>query len=59
MFTLFNPLEDFYTLLFCLTSYFLNICMFQVYDLSQIFTSIYFKGYAGLSKSQQVEWNNR
>lgn len=30
-----------------------------VYDLSQIFTSIYFKGYAGLSKSQQVEWNNR
>lgn len=31
----------------------------MVYDLSQIFTSIYFKGYAGLSKSRQVEWNNR
>ncbi|KAF3668244.1 putative xyloglucan galactosyltransferase KATAMARI1 -like protein [Capsicum annuum] len=30
-----------------------------VYDLSQIFTSIYFKCYAKLSKSQQVEWNNR
>ncbi|XP_015080716.1 transmembrane protein 56-like [Solanum pennellii] len=30
-----------------------------VYDLSQIFTSIYFKRYAGLSKFQQVEWNNR
>ncbi|XP_047249656.1 TLC domain-containing protein 4-B [Capsicum annuum] len=29
-----------------------------VYDLSQIVTSIYFKCYA-LSKSQQVEWNNR
>ncbi|KAL3332582.1 hypothetical protein AABB24_032919 [Solanum stoloniferum] len=30
-----------------------------VYDLSQIFSSIYFKRYAGFSKSQQVEWNNR
>ncbi|CAN4110103.1 unnamed protein product [Withania somnifera] len=30
-----------------------------VYDLSQIFTSIYFKSYARLSKAQQVEWNNR
>ncbi|GAB4847799.1 hypothetical protein Ancab_026862 [Ancistrocladus abbreviatus] len=31
----------------------------MVYDLSQIISVIYFKGYSGLSRLQQVEWNNR
>ncbi|WCJ24833.1 TRAM LAG1 and CLN8 (TLC) lipid-sensing domain containing protein [Euphorbia peplus] len=31
----------------------------MVYDLSQLFSSVYFKSYSNLSKTQRVEWNNR
>lgn len=29
------------------------------YDLTQLISSFYFKSYAGLSKNQRIEWNNR
>lgn len=31
----------------------------MVYDLIQLFSSYYFKGYAALTKIQRIEWNNR
>lgn len=31
----------------------------QVYDLTQLISSYYFKGYASLTKIQRIEWNNR
>ncbi|GAB4848185.1 hypothetical protein Ancab_002853 [Ancistrocladus abbreviatus] len=31
----------------------------MVYDISQIISVLYFKGYSGLSRLQQIEWNNR
>ncbi|KAF3445018.1 hypothetical protein FNV43_RR14711 [Rhamnella rubrinervis] len=31
----------------------------MVYDLTQLFSSVYFKSYSSLSKIQRVEWNNR
>ncbi|XP_077244490.1 uncharacterized protein LOC143884684 isoform X3 [Tasmannia lanceolata] len=31
----------------------------MVYDLTQLISSFYFKSYAGLTKFQRIEWNNR
>ncbi|XP_058071993.1 uncharacterized protein LOC131220975 isoform X1 [Magnolia sinica] len=31
----------------------------MVYDLTQLISSFYFKGYHGLTKIQRIEWNNR
>ncbi|KAL8138080.1 hypothetical protein V2J09_004081 [Rumex salicifolius] len=31
----------------------------MVYDLSQLITTAHFKGYSGLTRKQQIEWNNR
>lgn len=31
----------------------------MVYDLTQLVTTFYFKSYAGLTKIQRIEWNNR
>lgn len=33
--------------------------LLQVYDLTQLVSSFYFKSYLGLTKIQRVEWNNR
>lgn len=30
-----------------------------IYDLTQLFSTLYFKSYGGLTKVQRVEWNNR
>ncbi|KAK3009154.1 hypothetical protein RJ639_013690 [Escallonia herrerae] len=30
-----------------------------VYDLTQLISAFYFRGYAGLTKIQRIEWNNR
>ncbi|KAH9627394.1 hypothetical protein KSS87_001233 [Heliosperma pusillum] len=30
-----------------------------IYDLSQLFSALYFKSYAGLNRIQRIEWNNR
>jgi hypothetical protein len=31
----------------------------QAYDLTQLISTFYFKSYNGLTKIQQIEWNNR
>ncbi|XP_068656489.1 uncharacterized protein [Aristolochia californica] len=31
----------------------------MAYDLTQLFSSFYFKSYSGLNKIQRIEWNNR
>ncbi|GAB4829578.1 hypothetical protein Ancab_019246 [Ancistrocladus abbreviatus] len=31
----------------------------MIYDLTQLFSSLYFKSYSGLTKAQRIEWNNR
>lgn len=31
----------------------------MVYDLTQLFSLVYFKSYSNLTKMQRVEWNNR
>ncbi|XP_039128622.1 TLC domain-containing protein 4-B-like [Dioscorea cayenensis subsp. rotundata] len=42
------------------TSVFGGIFMCKmVYDLTQLISSYYFKGYASLTKIQRIEWNNR
>ncbi|KAK9706970.1 hypothetical protein RND81_07G164300 [Saponaria officinalis] len=30
-----------------------------IYDLTQLFSALYFKSYAGLNRIQRIEWNNR
>ena len=31
----------------------------QSYDITHMISSIYFKGYASLTKMRKIEWNNR
>ncbi|KAF7833443.1 transmembrane protein 56-B-like [Senna tora] len=36
-----------------------KMLFFQVYDLTQLISTVYFKSYSSLSKIQRIEWNNR
>ena len=40
---------------------FISTCspVFQIYDLTQLFSTIHFKSYSSLTKIQRIEWNNR
>jgi hypothetical protein len=35
------------------------IFSFQVYDITHLVSSVYYKSYASLTKAQKLEWNNR
>lgn len=43
----------------CTSVSFDHLIFLQIYDISQLFSTLYFLSYSSLTKIQQVEWNNR
>ncbi|XP_018680165.2 uncharacterized protein LOC103982215 isoform X5 [Musa acuminata AAA Group] len=43
----------------CWHLYVQDVCNSQAYDVTHMISSLYYKGYASLTKIQRIEWNNR